>query len=311
MWYRSGGHGPRLRPWFGAKSTRGGAVGFDARMAVSASAVWLNGGLVDPDQAMVSAFDRGLTVGDGVFETLKVTAGRPFAVRRHLERLHRSAQGLGLDVPLVESSLRRVIDEVTAASGLDLARLRITLTGGLSPLGSGRAPSTPTLIVAAGPLAPWEPDTVAVTAPWPRNERSALAGVKTTSYAENVLALAEAHKVGATEAIVPNTRGDLCEGTGSNVFVVLDGELVTPSLMAGCLGGVTRALVLELLPDADQRDVPLSALGDAEEVLLTSTTRDVQPLRMLDGRPLPGVDGPVARRALAALTELQARDIDP
>jgi branched-chain amino acid aminotransferase len=95
------------------------------------------------------------------------------------------------------------------------------------------------------------------------------------------------------------------------VFVVLGGRLITPPLMAGCLAGVTRALVLELLSDADEDDLPFAALEEADEVLLTSTTRDVQPLRDLDGRALPGVDGPVARRAMAAVADLQARDLDP
>lgn len=280
-------------------------------MGASARAVWLNGEMVGPEDAVVSVFDHGFTVGDGVFETLKVVGGRPFAVRRHVERLHRSAQGLGIDVPLTDASLRRVVDEVVAAAGLELARLRITLTAGVTPLGSGRSGAQPTLVVAAGPLTPWEADTTAVSVPWPRNDRSPVAGVKTTSYAENVVALAEARKVGATEAILPNTRGNLCEGTGSNVFVVLGGQLVTPPLMAGCLAGVTRALVLELLPDADEDDLPFAALAEADEVLLTSTTRDVQPLRQLDGRALPGVDGPVARRAMAAVADLQARDLDP
>lgn len=280
-------------------------------MGASARAVWLNGEMVRPEDAVVSVFDHGFTVGDGVFETLKVVGGRPFAVRRHVERLHRSAQGLGIDVPLTHASLRRVVDEVVAAAGLDLARLRITLTAGVTPLGSGRSGAQPTLVVAAGPLTPWEADTTAVSVPWPRNDRSPVAGVKTTSYAESVVALVEARKVGATEAILPNTRGNLCEGTGSNVFVVLGGRLITPPLMAGCLAGVTRALVLELLPDADEDDLPFAALEEADEVLLTSTTRDVQPLRDLDGRALPGVDGPVARRAMAAVDDLQARDLDP
>jgi branched-chain amino acid aminotransferase len=280
-------------------------------MTASAGAVWLNGTLVDPGEAVVSVFDHGFTVGDGVFETMKVTGGRPFAVRRHLERLHRSAQQLGLDVPRTDASLRSVIDEVLAAAALDVARLRITLTAGVTALGSGRGAAEPTLVVAAGPLAPWEVETTAVTVPWPRNERSPLAGVKTTSYAENVFVLAEAHKVGATEALVPNTRGQLCEGTGSNVFVAVDGRVVTPSLMAGCLPGVTRALLLDVLPAAEEDDLPIEDLGRADEVLLTSSTRDVQPLRQLDGRPLPGATGPVATAAMAALAELQAGDIDP
>ncbi|HEU0171252.1 MAG TPA: aminotransferase class IV, partial [Acidimicrobiales bacterium] len=137
------------------------------------------------------------------------------------------------------------------------------------------------------------------------------AGVKVTSFAENVHALAEARKVDASEAILPNTRGNLCEGTGTNVFAVVDGVLVTPPLMAGCLPGVTRALVLEVVPEADEDDLPMPRLAEAAEVLLTSTTRDVQPLRMLDGHPLPGVHGPWAQRAMAALADLQARDLDP
>jgi branched-chain amino acid aminotransferase len=280
-------------------------------MTQDGTAVWLNGRLVAPDEAVVSVFDHGFTVGDGVFETVKVLGGRPFALRRHLERLHRSAQLLGLDVPRADAGLRRVADEVIEASGLDLARLRITVTAGATPMGSGRSGGEPTLVVAAGPLAPWPATTAAVTAPWPRNERSALAGVKTTSYAEHVVALAEAHKVGASEALLPNTRGDVCEGTGSNVFLVLEGRLITPSLMSGCLPGVTRGLVLELLADAEEDDVPMSALAAADEVLLTSTTRDVQPLHLLDGRALPGVDGPFAQRAMTAYAELVRRSDDP
>jgi branched-chain amino acid aminotransferase len=278
---------------------------------MTSTAVWLNGSLVDPDAASVSVFDHGFTVGDGVFETLKTIDGVPFAVRRHLGRLRHGAARLGLDVPLPDPALRAVIDEVVAAAGLAAARLRITVTGGVGPAGTGRTGGRPTLVVAAGPLQPWPAETTAVTVPWPRNEMAALAGVKVTSFAENVHALAEARKVDASEAILPNTRGNLCEGTGTNVFAVVDGVLVTPPLMAGCLPGVTRALVLEVVPEVDEDDVPMPRLAEADEVLLTSTTRDVQPLRMLDGRPLPGVDGSWAQRAMAALADLQARDLDP
>jgi branched-chain amino acid aminotransferase len=276
--------------------------------------VWLDGAILDDTEAKVSVFDHGLTVGDGVFETIKVIGGRPFALRRHIERLHRSARGLGLDVPLDDSRLRAAIDDLMAAvlaGEAQTARLRITVTGGLAPPGSGRGTAGPTLIIAAAPLDPWEADTIAVTVPWPRNERSAVAGLKTTSYAENVVALAEARKVGATEAIMANLSGNLCEGTGTNVFVVRRGVLSTPPLLAGCLAGVTRALLLEELPDADEDNMPMTALPEADEVLLTSSTRDVQPLRMLDGRELPGIEGPVAKRAIDAIADLQARDLDP
>jgi branched-chain amino acid aminotransferase len=275
------------------------------------TAVWLNGSLVDPDTASVSVFDHGFTVGDGVFETLKSIGGVPFAVRRHLERLRHGAERLGLDVPLSDPALRSVLDEVVTAAGVTEARVRVTVTGGVGPAGTRRSGGRPTLVVAAAPLDPWPAETTAVTVPWPRNDMAALAGVKVTSFAENVHALAEARKVDASEAIMPNTRGNLCEGTGTNVFAVVDGLLVTPPLMAGCLPGVTRALVLEVVPEAEEDDVPMLGLADADEVLLTSTTRDVQPLRMLDGRPLPGADGPWAQRAMDALADLQARNLDP
>ena len=267
--------------------------------------------MVDAAEATVSVFDHGFTVGDGVFETLKVIRGRPFALRRHLERLERSATGLGRDVPLSHDKLAAAIDETLAAAGPRGERVRITLTGGTAPLGSGRGTTGPTLVIAVGPQEPWEPDTTAVTVPWPRNERAATTGLKTTSYAENVVALAEAHKIGATEAIFPNLAGHLCEGTGTNVFVVIDGQLLTPSLLSGCLAGVTRALVLELLDDAEEDNLPIGELARADEVLLTSSTRDVHPVRELDGRPLPGVAGPVAQRAIQAVADLQSRDLDP
>lgn len=281
------------------------------RVTPAGRAVWIDGTVVDPADAVVSVFDHGFTVGDGVFETMKVIDGHAFAQRRHLERLARSAQGLGLNVPLSDDKLSAAIEETLQAAGAAAGRVRITLTGGVAPLGSGRANVAPTLVIAVSPTDPWEPDTTAVTVPWARNERSAVCGVKTTSYAENVVALAEAQKLGATEAIFPNLAGNLCEGTGTNVFVVLDGRLVTPPLLSGCLAGVTRALLLDLLDDAEEDNVPIADLARADEALLTSSTRDVQPLRAVDGRALPGVTGPVAQRAIAAIADLQAHDLDP
>jgi branched-chain amino acid aminotransferase len=127
---------------------------------------------------------------------------------------------------------------------------------------------------------------------WPRNERSAVVGAKTTSYAENVVALAAAHRRGAHEALLPNTRGELCEGTGSNVLVERDGVLVTPPLSSGCLPGITRELLLEWAADEGlpviEDVVGMAELAAAPEVLLTSSTRDVQHIDELDGRSVPG-----------------------
>jgi branched-chain amino acid aminotransferase len=279
--------------------------------------VWVGGRVGDERTASVAAVDHGLTVGDGVFETCQVTRGEAFAVTRHLRRLGRSAAALGLATP-PDDEIRAAIAETLAAAparGVDLTRgrLRITVTGGPGPLGSNRGPAGPTLVVAVAAAPPWPADPRVVTVPWTRNERSAIAGVKTTSYAENVVALAEAHRRGAQEALLANTRGELCEGTGTNVVVVSDGVLLTPPLTAGCLAGITRELFLEWaaaegLPVVE-KDLPLEVLAEAEDVVLTSSTRSVQPQAAVDDRPLPR--GAQARAAQELFERRAAADLDP
>ena len=270
--------------------------------------VWVDGQLTDAAQARISPFDHGFTVGDGVFETCKVVVGVPFALTRHLQRLDRSAAGLGLPAPDHER-VRAAIASLLEAEP-DAGRLRITYTGGVSPLGSDRGDAGPTLVLAAAPEGRWETTTSVSTVPWPRNERSAVAGLKTTSYAENVVALARAHAEGSSEAIFANTAGSLCEGTGSNIFVVVDGRLLTPPLSSGCLAGVSRELLLEWT-DAEEADLPLSVLVDVEEAFLSSSTRDVQSIGVVDGRVLEGAPGPVTAAAARVFAERSATTPDP
>lgn len=272
--------------------------------------IYLNGAITDESQARVSVFDHGLTVGDGVFETVKVTGGVPFALTRHLRRLTRSAERLGLPAPDLGAISTGAHDLLKASGSPDTARMRITVTGGAGPLGSQRGHEPPTVVIALAELNEWGSACDVVMAPWLRNERGALTGIKTTSYAENVRALAYAAGRGASEALFANTQGNLCEGTGTNVFLVLDGDLVTPPLSAGCLAGVTRALVLEWFSGVE-RDVPVEALADASEAFLTSTTRDVQPIRTIDGRELPEAPGPVTRKAAQVFAARAAQSPDP
>ncbi|MEV5734071.1 aminodeoxychorismate lyase [Streptomyces sp. NPDC052292] len=271
--------------------------------------IWLDGGLRDIDSARVSVFDHGLTVGDGVFETVKAVDGKPFALTRHLDRLTRSARGLGLPDPDLDE-VRRACAAVLEATPIPFGRLRVTYTGGHGPLGSDRGEHGPTLVVALGDAARRPETTAVIMVPWTRNERSAVTGLKTTSYAENVVALARAHRYGASEALFGNTVGQLCEGTGSNVFVVLDGEIHTPPVASGCLAGITRALVVEWT-GAKETDLPLDALERAEEVFLTSSLRDVQAVHRVDDREQPGAPGPATLKAMRIFDERSGHDLDP
>lgn len=273
--------------------------------------VYVNGALVDEDEAQVSVLDHGLVVGDGVFETVRLHDGHVFALQRHLERLARSAGGLGLDPPDL-GALRTAVGDVVAASGLAQGRVRLTLTAGKGPLGSGRIPGPPTVVVAVAPEGAQPRSSAVAVVPWTRNERGALAGLKTTSYGENVVALAWANEQGADEAVFANTAGALCEGTGSNVFVVLDGRLVTPPLTSGCLAGITRALVLET-HGALEEDLPIGqfAASHVEEAFITSSIRGVQPISAIDAVPLASCPGPVTEKAGAAYAELLASTNEP
>lgn len=273
---------------------------------------WLGDRLVAPEAAVVSVLDHGLTVGDGVFETLLVRDGVAFAVTRHLARLARSAAGLGL-APPPEPLLREAVAAVLAAGEPDAlrrGRLRITVTSGVGPVGSDRGDASPTLVVTLTATAPWGPSSTLATVPWVRNERGAVTGLKTTSYAENAVALARAHAAGASEAVLANSRGELCEGTGSNVFVVLDGVALTPPLTSGALAGVTRELVLEWGgAPVQERDLPYEVLRTADEIFLTSSTREVHPVTRVDDRDL--VAGPVTAALAARFAESAAADPDP
>ena len=279
--------------------------------------VWADGRLRDPAEPVLTAVDHGVTVGDGVFETCGVVDGAAFALSRHLARLVRSARGLGLDDPdldLVRSGVEAVL-----ATGTDLGRLRITVTAGLGPLGSGRTSGRQTVLVVAGP-APAPGPARLVRVPWTRNERSAVAGLKTTSYAENVVALARAVAEGGDEALLANTAGDLCEGTGSNVFVERAGELVTPPLSSGCLAGITRELVLEWSADAGlpvREATPgelaygvLDEAGDGRAHLaITGSVRTIVPAVSLDGRATE--PGPLTMRVCALYARRAADQLDP
>jgi branched-chain amino acid aminotransferase len=277
--------------------------------------VWIGdshiGSVVPEAEALISTSDHGVTVGDGVFETLKVTRLGAFALTRHLHRLQRSCDHMGITMPKADL-LANAVHEVLAVNAPvigDLARLRITITSGLGPLGSERSTDDVTVIIATSAQKRWPEHTTLLTVPWTRNERSAITSVKSTSYAENVVALRYVHERDAGEGIFVNTVGSVCEGTGSNVFWVRDGRVFTPALSTGCLAGITRELVLEWF-DVDEVAAPLSEAIAADEVFITSSTRDVQPVVAWDTAKWEGV-GPVASSIQREFGRRAAETIDP
>lgn len=242
----------------------------------------------------VSPFDLGLTVGLGVFETMAAYDGRIFAYGKHYARLVQSAEIIGIDVPdrgLIEAA----ITEVVMANHLDngRARVRLTLTGGVNPLhGGGKAGA---VIITAVETEIADGDRVARLAwvPHVLNERAATSGVKSISYVEQLLALRYARQMGADEALMVNTRACLAEGSMSNVFLVKQGVVRTPSLASGCLPGVTRQLVIALCNELDvaveQCELTREDVDGADEIFLTSSLREIQGACLLGaGAPVVG-----------------------
>lgn len=259
--------------------------------------LWLNGVLLPEEEARIAPADRGLLLGDGLFETLRVAAGRPLRLDRHLARLRAGAAVLGLPVPLDDAGLAAAMAALLERRGLTDASLRLTLTRGPGPRGLlPPAEPTPTLLITAAPLPPpLPPARVVVARDTRRNEHSPLARIKSLSYLDGVLARQEAARRGADDALLLNTAGRLAEASAANLFLVLDGALVTPPVSEGALPGVMRAAVLDAVAVVE-RPVAADELSRADEVFLTSSL-GVRPVVAVDGTPVG--DGRPGGRTMA------------
>ncbi len=273
--------------------------------------VYIDGEVLAEPDAKVSVFDHGLVTGDGAFETLAVYQGQVFATSRHLARLERTCKGMRLDPPdlaEVEKAVRRVVEE----NGIVDGKVRITYTAGDSGLGSARSNSKRRLIVACEAGERTTSSTNVAISPWPRSEVGVLAGLKTTSYAENVICLDWALERGASEVIFKNLKGHLCEGSGSNIFFVQNGQLYTPAVSTGCLAGVTRDLIVERL-GAKEIEIEAEVLyhESVQEAFLSSTLREVQPIAMIDSRRFSDVPGPITAETARGFQEILAEGMNP
>jgi branched-chain amino acid aminotransferase len=272
--------------------------------------VWLNGRIVDEGDACISPADHGFLLGDGVFETLRSYAGRLPTLGDHLERLAAGARALRITLPPL-GDLERGASELLSASGLDDARVRITVTSGAGPPGLARGEAEPTVLITVAPLPERPGAATAVVTPWVHAERRPLVGVKTISRAESVIALAYARERGADEALFLNTAGNVCEATTANVFAIRGGLVATPPRTAGCLAGITREQVLRLCGAlnvaVEEKNLPARVLQTADELFLTSSTRGVQALVAVDSIAVAdGEPGPLTRRLADELERGQA-----
>lgn len=266
--------------------------------------VWCNGRLLRAGENCLTAGDAGFTVGAGMFETLLALEGEPFEWDRHYARLADGLGRLGIAVPS-RDELGAACRTAATAAGHPRLRLRVTVSAGPQAPGASLDPNRPPTIVVNLSPAPPRPEFVRLaTVSGRRNPDSPLAGTKSISYAENIALLAEARRAGADEALVLNTRGEICEAATANVFLVRHDRLLTPPLSSGCLPGVARALVLEdavgLGLKVDTSVCYPEDVLTAEEVFLTSSTRGVVPVASLDGHPLPLVGGPITSSLLEA-----------
>ena len=281
--------------------------------------MYVAGETVPMAEARVSALDAGLLLGAGLFETLRTYGGRPFRLGAHLTRLRDSGQVLRIFVTETDDQVAEVIDRLVEANGVPDARLRITATRGAldASLEDDEAPPA-TLLVTAGPMTPYPPEfytsgVTVVVSDICVNESDLTTYHKVTAYMANLLALRDAHRGRAAEAIRFNTKNRLAEGAISNVFLVRDGRLLTPPVEEGLLPGITRAAVLELAAEvyvpAEQRALAVHDLLDADEVFLTNSIMEIMPVARVEAREIGrGKPGPVTAKLADAYRALVARE---
>ncbi len=276
-------------------------------------AVYVNGAIAPADRAVVPVYDHGFVYGEGVYETIRTYNRVPFLYDRHVRRLRQSAQHLALDVPFSDGALLGWINDTMAAAGeLPEAYIRVLLTRGVGELtyDIGATP-TPTLVIIVKPLEE-PPERIAR-----EGIRISLVGVlrnhphsvnpiiKSNNLLNNALAMQEAYRRGGEEALMCNYRGELSECAQSNVFLVRGGVALTPRSEAGLLEGVTRAFLFEVGREVGVvvRDETLypKDLETADEVFITSTTRELSPVVRIDDRTVgSGRPGPVTVKLLEA-----------
>lgn len=284
----------------------------DSRKIPMNGVVYVNGKITSATDATVPVFDHGFLYGEGVYETLRTYRRQPFLFAEHTARLRRSAEMIALNVPMTDAALREAVDQTAAACTGDELYVRILLTRGVGDLSYNlNATPAPTLVIIVKPLKPFPERTYAEgirisMVGIRRNHPHALNPlIKSNNLLNNALAMQEAYRQGADEALMQNQAGCIVECSQSNFFVVKNGGLLTPPLSAGLLPGITRQFVMDLalaqgIPAAEASLTPADALS-AGEAFITSTTREITPVTTIDETPIGGgKPGPITLRLMKA-----------
>jgi branched-chain amino acid aminotransferase len=279
----------------------------------------VNGTVVPAAEARISVLDNGFTFGDAVYETLRTYGGRPFHLDRHLLRLRKSAARVAFELPVSDDEMARRLDAVLSVAANPESYIRFIVSRGVGDISYHfDRVQGPTVVMVVKPYERYPDQVYSEGLPVAlvsvrRNHPQALdPAIKSCNLLNNVLATREAQALGAVEALLLNDRGEVAEGAGSNLFIVKDGVAITPPLSAGILEGITRAVLLEIAPVVGvpvvERPVSVAALLGADEAFVTSTLKEIAPIRTLNGKPLgAGRPGPVTLRLLAAFREYAPR----
>jgi branched-chain amino acid aminotransferase len=272
--------------------------------------IYINGTLFDKEDAKISVYDHGLLYGDGVFEGIRVYSGKVFRLAEHLERLWNSAKAIWLQIPMTPDQLAQAVRDTVKVNQIDDGYVRLVVTRGAGSLGlDPNKTSDPQVIIIADYIALYPPEYYEqglqiVTVSTIRNHPAALSPrIKSLNYLNNILAKIEGQQAGCVEALMLNHKGEVSECTGDNIFLVSKGALLTPSVDAGVLEGITRAVVIELARGAGipVREIPLTKhdVYIADEAFLTGSAAEIVPVVKVDSRPIGDAKpGPITKRLL-------------
>ncbi len=286
--------------------------------------IYIDGKYYDEGNAKISVFDHGLLYGDGIFEGIRAYNGRVFKLKEHIDRLFCSARSILLNVPMAHADIMAAIVETCRRNRIHDGYIRLVVTRGVGTLGlNPKGCKTPSVIIIAGKIQLYPPELyqqgmAIVTVPTTRNLHSALnPAIKSLNYLNNILAKIEANNAGCEEAIMLNAEGFVAECTGDNVFIVKEGQLLTPPLSAGALYGITRRVVMDLAVQSgvkvNEPNLTRYDLFNADECFLTGSAAELMPIVKIDGRVIGGGEpGPLTKSLVAkyhALTKASGEPI--